>query len=194
MIFGVPPFLCTPYKPLTGLLTKNDAILARAVEHPENFLVSPRSGDVELLVAHALTSPDNATWEVWRNDTFVGIIHLDHIVPECDARLHFVFLDNVLADKAALLRTFVQQCFTLFGFERLSFEVPDHLSTLQSFARRHLGFRHESGTRSRRERAYFDGDRWHDVVLLRLLAEEVAQWVLGPLPSPLWSSRGKKIL
>lgn len=175
VIFAVDPYLVTPYRPLAGALAKNDAVLEACVAHPERFLVSPISGDPRLLVAHALTHPDNAVWEVWRNDTFSGIILLDRIVPNLDARWQFVFFDDTLTDKVPVLHEFARRCFADLGFHRLTFEAPAHMAVLLSFARRRLGFMLEGGDSkgSRRERAYFDGERWHDVVTLRLLRAEV---------------------
>lgn len=180
MIFGVEPYLCVPYRPLEGNAVKNDAILTECVEHPERFLVSPRSGDPRVLVARCLTDPDNAVWEVWKSGACVGILVLDRIVWGIDARWQFVFFDSDLSDKAPLLREFARRCFTEAGFHRLTFEVPDHMNVLRNFALKHLGFRYESGGTehtSRRERAYFDL-RWRDLVTLRLFPEDIAYGTL----------------
>ena len=175
MIFAVESYLCTPYRPLAGALAKNDAILAACVAHPERFLVSPRSGDPRVLVARAVTDPDNAVWEVWQNDTCCGILLLDRIVPGIDARWQFVFFDDDLASKLALLREFARRCFADAGLHRLTFEAPSHMTTLLKFARAKLGFKPEAGARglSRRERAYHDGAAWHDLVTLRAFAEDL---------------------
>lgn len=177
MIFSVAPYLCVPFRPFAGALSKNDTILAACVAHPERFLVSLASGDPQVLVAHMLTSPENAVWEVWRNDTsasiFVGILVLDRIVPGVDARWQFVFFDDELASKTDLLREFALRCFNELGLHRLTFEAPEPLAVLIGFARRRLGFKFEGGNRhgSRREHAYFDGMKWHDIVVLRRLTE-----------------------
>lgn len=180
MIFAIEPYLVTPYRPLSGALTKNDAVLAACVAHPERFLVSPISGDPRVLVTRALTSPDNAAWEVWQNGGFVGILLLDRITSRIDARLQFVFFDAELASKAPLLNEFMRRCFTEFGLNRLTFEAPENMAVLIGFARRKLGFEYEGAQLgpigaprygSRRERAYFDGERWHDIVTLRRFAE-----------------------
>lgn len=167
MIFGLDGFLCIPYRPMTGAVTKNDAILDACQAHPDRFLVSPRSGDPRVLVARLLTDPDNAVWEVWRGSTFVGILCLDRIAPRVDARLQFVFFDDELASKAPLLNDFVVRCFSEFDLHRLSFEAPMHMTTLTGFVRRKLGFTPE-GTRTE---AYFDGARWHDMAQLCRRAE-----------------------
>lgn len=169
MIFGHDTYLCTPYRPLAGALSKNDAILDACMEHPDRFGVSPISGDPRVLVASLLTDPRNAAWEVWRGGAFVGIILLDRIVPNIDARWNFVFLDDELASKAGLLNVFADMCFAEFGLQRLSLEVPTHMTTMTSFAKRKLRLELE-GIRSH---AYFDGARWHDVTLLRRMASEV---------------------
>lgn len=180
MIFAVADYLVTPYRPFGGYAAKNDIIIAKAVEHPERFLVSPRSGDPEVLVAQLLTDPRNASWEVWRNDTFVGILCLDRVVPFIDARLQFVFFDDELASKAPLLNEFVERCFVELGLQRLTFEAPEHMTMLTTFARRKLGFNYEGSDTttgvgaarvgSRRDAAYHDGERWCAVTVLRRLA------------------------
>lgn len=181
MIFAVADLLVAPYRPFAGASAKNDAIFAACVAHPERFLVSPRSGDPSMLTGELLTAPTTRAWEVWQNDVCKGILLLDRIVPAVDARLQFVFFDDELASKTPLLLTFIERCFAEFGFARLSFEVPEHMNVLLGFARRKLGFRFEGegsweGAKvrlgSRRERAYWDGARWHDVMLLRRHAED----------------------
>ena len=159
MIFGLDGYLCTPYAPFGGMPTKNDVILAAAEAHADRFLVSPLSGDTQVLVARLLTSPEHAVWEVWRGGTFVGILLLDRIVPRIDARLQFVFFDDELASKAPLLNDFVARCFNEFQLHRLTFEAPAHMTTLTGFAKRKLGFAHEGD----RVQAYFDGLRWHNL-------------------------------
>lgn len=168
MIFAVGDYLATPYRPLAGNLRKNDLVLAECVAHPERFLVSPRSGDPRLVLAHALTSADNAAWEVWQNDTIVGILLLDRIVWGIDARWQFVFFDDDLTSKTALLREFARRCFTEAGFHRLTIEAPEYMSVLLGFARRKLKF----VTEGERAAAYHDGTTWHALVTLRLFAED----------------------
>ena len=166
MIFSRDGLLVVPYRPWVGASSKNDATLAHAAAHPERFLVSPLSGDPAVLVAQLLTDPRNGAWEVWRSDTFLGIISLDRVVPRIDARLQFVFLDDELASKSALLCEFVQRCFDDLGLARLTFEAPANMTMLTGFVKRKLRFVPE-GTRAS---AYFDGERWHAVTTLRKLA------------------------
>jgi hypothetical protein len=166
MIFGDGVYLATPYRPFAGAAAKNDSIMAACVAHPDRFMVSERSGDPRVLVARLLTSPDNAVWETWRGGTFCGIILLDRIVPCVEARLQFVFFDDELASKAALLNDFVERCFGEFQLHRLTFEAPAHMTTLTSFARRKLGFTGEAI----RSGAYHDGTRWHDVYMMGRVA------------------------
>jgi hypothetical protein len=167
LIFAVSDLLAVPYRPWVGATSKNDAVLEHAVRHPERFLVSPLSGDPQVLVAQLLTDPRNAAWEVWRGADFIGILSLDRIVPRIDARLQFVFFDDELASKVDLLRNFVQRCFDDAGLRRITYEAPAHLGMLTGFVRRKLKFEHEGA----REAGYFDGERWHAVTLLRKFAE-----------------------
>ena len=172
MIFGCDGFLVTPYQPLFGNQAKNDVLLAACQTYPERFLVSARSGDPRAQVAALVTDPRNACWEVWRDGAFVGILLLDRIVAGIDARWQFVFFDDDLQGKTALLREFARRCFHEAGLHRLTIEAPEHMSVLLSYARKALGFAYEGKQPSRREQAYHDGTRWRDVVTLRLFAEE----------------------
>lgn len=171
MIFGADGLLATPYAPFSGAVDKADIVLTAAVAHPDRFLVSPRSGDPQVLVARLLTDPDNAAWEVWRGASFCGILLLDRIVPRVDARLQFVFFDDELASKATLLNDFAERCFTEFGLHRLTFEAPTCMKTLTGFVRRRLGFAAESWRMS----AYHDGTKWHDLATYSRIAPE-ALW------------------
>ena len=170
MIFGDASagLLATPLSIFAGAADKADRVIAACLAHPERFLVSPRSGDPQVLVARLLTDPDNAVWEVWRNDTFLGILLLDRIVPRVDARLHLVFFDDELASKAALLNDFVSRCFSEYGLHRVTFEAPAPMTTLTGFVRRKLGFAPEG----QRAAAYHDGARWHDLATLARFAPE----------------------
>lgn len=170
MIFALDPYLVTPYRPFAGAIDKNDVIFAKCAEHPHRFLISPRSGDPQTLLGRLLTSPDHGAWEVWRGGTFVGILVLDRVVPNIDARLHFVFFDDELASKAPLLQEFTRRCFTTLGLQRLTFEAPDNVSTSVSFAKRKLGFAKE-GVRTR---AYHNGTRWCDLDVYALHAAQEA--------------------
>lgn len=162
MIFSDGTYLATPYNLWGGAITKNDTVLAACVARPHLFFVSPLAGDPAVLVARLLTSLDNAAWEVWRSDTLVGILVLDHITPNVDARMRFAFFDDELASKAALLASFVERCFTELGLHRITFEAPAYMTNLNSFVRRKLGF----STEGVRLQAYHDGARWRDVAVL----------------------------
>lgn len=162
MIFQHTDYLVTPYRPLTGALSKNDVILAKCVAHPERFLVSPLSGEPRVVLARQLTDPNNAAWEVWRGGAFVGILLLDRIVPLIDARWQFVFFDDELASKAPLLNEFAERCFSEFGLHRLTVEAPDYMNVLIGFARRKLDFVREGV----RNHAYHDGTQWRDIVVM----------------------------
>ena len=159
MIFGHSGYLYTRYTPFSGAPAKNDELFEAVLAHPDRFLMSPRSGDPRVLVARLLTSPENIAWEVWRGGTFSGIIIIDRVVPQVEARLQFVFFDDELASKAPLLNEFVARCFADFSLHRLTFEAPTRMTTLAGFVKRELGFSAEGV----RVEAYHDGARWYDL-------------------------------
>ena len=184
-----------PYRPFEGAADKNEHILAACEAHPERFTLPLTRDDIRLTVASYLTNPQHLVWEVWNDGTFCGIFMLSRIVPQSDALWHFVFFDGDLMGKRSLLRNFLQDiCFGQLGLQRVSVEVPENVQTLIKFVRRYLGFTYEGETAlakseaarrvsggatwitrqgSRRERAHLLDSTWHDVLLLRVLKEDI---------------------
>ena len=168
----------------------NTELLDAFVAHPE-FLTYPQEPLVARAIAAALVTDErNLAWATYSDQTLTGIIILTKIVPKVDALLHFLFLDQDLAGKRKLLKNVITHAFRDLGLNRLSMEVPEGVR-LERFARKVLSFKLEGETRprnpelpkglsdnwvarqgSRREAAYFDGQEWKDVLLLRLLARE----------------------
>ena len=171
--FAVGSYLVVPYRPFVGNQAKNARILDECVKHPERFTLPMARADIMTTAAWYLTDPNNLAWEVWNGSEILGIFLLDRIVPGVDARWHFVFFDGNLTGKQALLFAFLERAFAV-PLERISLEVPENVASLISFVRRKLGFQYEGGDRkgSRREHSHYDGVRWHDVVLLRLLRKD----------------------
>lgn len=177
------PFLVVPYQPFSGTPTKNDRILAECEKHPERFTLPMSRSDIRVNVAWYLTDPDNRVWEVWNGQQICGTFLMTRITPGVDALWHFVFFDGDLLGKRSLLTAFAERAFDELNLQRLSLEIPEHVKTLIKFARTKLGFRYEGEDRvkheslayqgSRRERAHFDGTRWSDVMLLRLLRADL---------------------
>lgn len=171
----------------------NTALLDGFVAFPE-FLAYPHEPQQARAVGAALlTNPEHLVYGTYNGPALTGVMILTRVSPKMDALFHFMFLDRDLASKRKVLKNFVGFCLTELGFNRLSMEVPDRGLRLERFARKALGFRLEGEIRnrnpelpkalsnewvarqgSRRESAYFDGQTWHDVILLRLLASE---WV-----------------
>lgn len=108
-----------------------------------------------------------------------------------------------------LLWNFLGHIFEQFQLQRVSAEVPEHVPKLAHFLRQRLGFRYEGETDvarleknrgvarldvpgaptwiasqgSRRERAHWNGTKWSDLILLRLLRSEYeTRASLGLLP------------
>lgn len=171
--WAVGDYLVVPYRPFVGNQQKNALILEECAKHPERFTLPMTRQDIMTTAAWYLTDPNNLAWEVWKGGTMCGILLLDRIVPRVDARWHFVFFDGELVGKQALLREFLRRAFAL-PLERVSIEIPENVRSLISFVRRRLDFQYEGGDQqgARREHSHFDGTRWHDVMLLRLLRSE----------------------
>lgn len=183
------------------------ALLDGFVAFPEFLAYPHSPEQARVLGAALLTDPKHLVFEARAGTDITGILMLTRVVPRVDALFHFMFIDRDLASKRKLLKNFLGYCFTDLGFHRLSMEVPDvkidleaggrdRGTRLERFARRTLGFRLEGEIRdrnpelpkcvtndfiarqgSRSEQTYFDGQKWSDIVRLRLLASE---WVGEP--------------
>jgi hypothetical protein len=187
--------LAKPYDPFEGDATKNTLILDALTSQPRllPFPVSPE--EARPIWASILTSSGHVVFEVWKDAEIVGVIWLTRIIPRVDATLNFHMFDRDWVGKRKLLQNFLAYCFRPLPdglqLHRLSLEVPEG-SKAERFARRVLRFRLEGESRprnpelpkalsddfvarqgSRRERARWDGETWSDVVMLRLLAEEL---------------------
>jgi hypothetical protein len=171
---------------------ENTALLDAFVAQPE-FLTYPHSPeDARKVGAHILTDPGNVIWASYCNRELTGIILLQRVILRVDALMHFLFIDKDLVSKRKLLNNLIGVCFTDYGFNRLSMEVPEGVR-IERFCRKVLGFRYEGESRprnpelptaltdnwvarqgSRIEQGHFNGTEWKDVLRLRLLASE---WV-----------------
>lgn len=175
----------------------NMALLDAFVAQPD-FITYPHPPEIaRRMGAHILTDPANIIWATYCDKSLTGLILLQRVVPYVDALVHFLFLDKNLASKRKLLQNVIGTCFTEFGFNRLSMEMPEGVR-LERFARKVLGFKFEGEDRakdtdlpsegardwasknyqwiarqgSRMESAHFDGTEWRDIIKLRLLANE----------------------
>ena len=181
--------IAVAYEPFAGNPARNDVILRTCAEMPNLFPLRPESVEERMVaVAHTLTAPDTVAWEVWRHDTLCGILILSKIVPQLDALAHFAFFDRQLFGRTKLMQRVIGQAFERFQLERLTAEVPEHMTALIDFARRKLGFRYEGEAAaeaagiprarwvaswgSRRERSYWDSGTWRSTMRLRLLRTE----------------------
>jgi len=128
---------------------KTGYILDRMVEH-ENWWSEFQKGRREA-AAGLVTDPANVIFEVWHEADIVGLVLLTHIVPQVDARLHFIFFDgklNNLLGKTRLLRAVMAWAFDRIPLYRMSAETPEYEHALIDYARRKLGFRFEAENRS----------------------------------------------
>lgn len=181
--------LCVPWEPFTGNPARNDVILKACAEMPNLFPLPLETMEERMVaVAHVLTAPDSYAWEVWRGQDLVGILLVSKVIVGLDAMAHFAFFDRQLFGRTKLMQRVIGQIFQQFGLERLTAEVPEHLTALLDFARRKLGFKYEGEAAaeaaglprarwvaawgSRRERSFRDGDTWRAVIRLRLLRSE----------------------
>lgn len=165
--------------------------------------IFPIPGSIEerrVLIASVLSDPLNRVWLVWNSGALIGCLLLTHVVPRIDALCHFVFFDRLLYGRRTLIWNLMGKVFRELNLQRLSVEVPEHLTPLYRFARNKLRFKLEGEDQagahplvtsklqpyvkdgvqwvarlgSRRERAFYlsDTNVWVDCIRLRLLRSE----------------------
>src|SRR5690348_7400764 len=194
--------VAVPYRPFTDNPqadeARNSKILGALSQLPNLFPLQYTVEQRHVIIAATLVDPQNRAWEIWRGPELVGILLLTRIVRGLDALAHLAFFDKKLVGKRQLLRNMIAQAFRELDLHRLSVEIPAHLEPLIRFVRTKLDFQFEGEAQaaehpalkglpsginnaprwlahwgSRREQMHFDGTRWHDVVLLRLLKSEL---------------------
>ena len=181
--------IAIPYEPFAGNPDRNELILHAMAEMPNLFPLPLESTEERMVaVAHTLTAPDSFAYEVWHSGKLCGIFLLTKVVPGLDAMGHMFFLDRQLFGRTKLIQRVIGQVFEQFGLERLSVEIPEHLTALIDFVRRKLSFKYEgepaaiaakysrarslAAWGSRREHSFWDGSQWRDTIRLRLLRSE----------------------
>jgi len=114
----------------------------------------------KLIVAHNLCSPKAVAWEVWDDESLIGILWLSNIVPEHDARGEFTFWDRRLHGKQNLLENWLQEhVFGQLGLHRVTVEIPHYMFKLGRYLERYLSFEKEG---TKREGMYKKG-QWYDI-------------------------------
>jgi len=147
------------------------------------------------MVIGRLSDLNARTWEVWRDAKLLGILQIDELVPQQDARCHFLFRDHSLVDKRQLVLNMMQWAFEHYKLHALRLEIPTYAAKLLGFARKALGFRYEAEQRqfswpssatpldadaaklgSRKHQAVLHGGEWCDLLLLSITADEFREW------------------
>jgi len=155
------------------------------------------------LVLARLSNPESRSWEVYRGDDLVGLLHADHIVPKQDCTCHFVFFDHMLVDKRQLCLNTMAWLFEHEQLHVLRVDIPTYAAKLLGFLRKALGFRFEAEQRnfswpstatpltadaaklgSRRHAAILHGGVWHDLLQLSVTVDEFRAWTKDPSDRP----------
>jgi len=195
---SVGQYLAIPFDAFRGPPIKNDRLLDGCLHLPNLFPIPGTVDERRLAVAAWLTSPDHMFWETWHNGNLIGVMGLTRIIPKLDAMAHMAFFDRQLVGRRNLILKMMRWSFENLELQRLTIEVPEHLEPLVRFCRAKLGFRYEGEdlakdhpiakavprnsaaattqwivkVGSRRERAHWSDDGWHDLARLRILREE----------------------
>lgn len=119
-------------------------ILSRMCEHPFWFSTPMEQAQIRESAAWLLTHPEHIKHEIWMGGRLVGMILLSRVTPGVDCLLHFtLFGISLLAARSLLWNFLGTYCFGELGLQRVSFEVPEHVTTLAKFMRSRLCFRFE---------------------------------------------------
>lgn len=191
-------YIVIPYSLTEGPREKHTLILDQLCARQQWTMTPMTYEERRANFATHLTNPQNGVYEVWQGSNLVGILGLHGVIPGVEAIFHFAFFDSNLVGKRTILLQFIRSCFRDFGLQRLVMLIPEPVETLIRFARAKLGFRYEGETRlighkalaglgmenphvwvarqgSRKERCHWQDGTWHDLIQLRLLAEDVPQ-------------------
>ena len=192
--------LAVPFQPFRVTERTAQILLDGMLSIPTIFPIPGTIEERRILIASVLSDPLNRVWLVWNGAELCGVLLLTHIVPKIDAQAHFVFFDRQLLPRRNMIWNLMGKAFQDLDLQRLSVEIPEHLTPLYKFATRKLRFRLEgedmAGAHplvteklapyisnapawaarlgSRRERAFYrsDTDSWIDLIRLRLLRTE----------------------
>jgi len=183
--------IAVPFNLRDGDERKAARILDGVLALPNFFPLPGTQDERRLLIAGLLTNGSNRVWEVWNGGEICGIFILTAIAPRLDGEAHFAFFDRQLLSRRTLILNMLGKAFPDLELERITVELPEHLTTLIRFARTKLGFRYEGEAQaeehfgiekaafvaklgSRRERSYWRADKecWVDTIRLRLLRTE----------------------
>jgi hypothetical protein len=146
----------------------------------------------EAVIAYLADAYNNGKlFEVWKQETLVGVILFNEMVPFIDTRAHFIFFDSKLSDKALLCINLMGWAFQQIPVETIRVQLPTYATALLKFLRRSLFFRYECEGRkpswpsnapildektaalgSRIHHSTLYKGQWHDALMLSVTKEE----------------------
>ena len=103
----------------------------------------------------------------WVIDDFIGVYYVTHIT-EVDCQVHYTFFDRRHKGREDLTKALLRHGFELFGFRRMSVEVPMYASHHTFGFTAALGFKKEG----RKRKCVFYKGEWFDSTCFGLLREE----------------------
>lgn len=192
--------IALPFDPLGQTEQTAKTILDGMVALNNLFPIPGTPEERRMLIAASLSDPRNRVWTAWRGGDLCGVLMLTGIVPRIDALCHLVFFDRQLLGRRQLIWNVMGKAFQDLDLQRLTIEIPEHLTPLIRFAQKRLAFRSEgeqvaaahpligahiapyvanaaqwaARLGSRRERSFWraDTNEWVDCLRLRLLRSE----------------------
>ena len=106
-------------------------------------------------------------------DDYVGMVTLTNIYHPDEATIHFIFFDKRMRGRADLLKAIALYVFKEYGLRRLNVELASFSSPATlNFVSTKLGLTLEG----KKRKAILYNEKYHDVLMYGLLAEEAEQW------------------
>jgi RimJ/RimL family protein N-acetyltransferase len=91
------------------------------------------------------------------DETLVGVIYISSVIPNFDAKGHFVVFDSVASKRKKLFWEIMKWMFDRYNLHRISAEAPPYQGGVLRFIRKHLHMTEEG---KRREAVLFRGEWW----------------------------------
>ena len=113
-------------------------------------------------------SPQTYWLEVWTGETLIGVLYMTHIQAGVDAKVHIVFFDRKLGEKAPICAMALRWAAWKFSLHRFSIEMPEIYFATSRLAKK-LGFHLEGN----RKEMYIISGRWVNELVFGLLASEL---------------------
>lgn len=159
---NVWPFLHTTenYRKLYEAASKFPVLFGRPLTDIQDM--------VKYFMTYTLDGEPQPQGLIWIVDDFTGMFYLNEI-SDIEASVHYSFFDRRHKGREPLVRAMLQRVFETYGFVRLNVSIPSQAGMGPRLFVERCGFKIEG----RKRKASWWKDRWFDVHLYGILAEDL---------------------